>query len=97
MAILQLPKVEIVHSRRIGFLIALFGAVLMSLDPIFIRYAGVSGFDTAFLFGLFSAIAMTGMLKATDSRPVTKVITDSGLPFAFHKRLDGRQRYRTSI
>lgn len=42
-------------ARFAGVMITLVGALLMSLDPIFIRFSGVSGVDTAFLFGLFTA------------------------------------------
>ena len=30
----------------------------MSFDIIFMRFSGVSGFDTALLFGLFTVISM---------------------------------------
>ena len=69
------------NSTRItGFTIALLGAFLMSLDPIFIRFAGVSGFDTAFLFGLFSAISMPIILKCSDERGIKKAVITSGWP-----------------
>ncbi len=68
------------NSRKVGFGLALLGAVLMSIDPIFIRYAGVSGFDTAFLFGLFSAISMPILLKMNDKRGIRKALTASGWP-----------------
>ncbi|MEZ9140360.1 MULTISPECIES: DMT family transporter [unclassified Shewanella] len=68
------------NSRKIGFGLALLGALLMSIDPIFIRYAGVSGFDTAFLFGLFSAISMPILLKMNDKRGIRKALTASGWP-----------------
>ncbi|WP_047042681.1 DMT family transporter [Vibrio mexicanus] len=60
------------NTKAIGFSAALLGALLMSLDPIFIRYANVSGFDTAFLFGLFSAISMPILLKMNDKRGIRK-------------------------
>lgn len=52
----------------------------MSLDPIFIRYAGVSGFDTAFLFGLFTAISMPIVLKLNDKRGLVLAVKESGWP-----------------
>ena len=67
-------------TRTTGFAIAILGAVLMSIDPIFIRYAGVSGFDTAFLFGLFTAISMPIVLKMNDKRGITKAVKESGWP-----------------
>ncbi|MDA9557670.1 DMT family transporter [Vibrio sp.] len=68
------------NDKAVGFLIAFLGAFLMSIDPIFIRYAGVSGFDTAFLFGLFSAISMPILLVITDKRGITQAIVQSGWP-----------------
>lgn len=69
-----------VSGRAFGFSIAILGALLMSIDPIFIRFAGVSGFDTAFLFGLFSAISMPLLLKITDKRGIQKAVKESGWP-----------------
>lgn len=68
------------HSRVIGLCLAMLGAALMSLDPVFIRFAGVSGVDTAFLFGLFSAISMPILLKINDPRGIKKAVTESGWP-----------------
>ncbi len=68
------------NTRALGFTLAILGTFLMSLDPIFIRYAGVSGFDTAFLFGLFMAISMPIVLKMNDKRGVRKAIKASGWP-----------------
>lgn len=70
-------------SRRAGFLLAITGVILMSLDPIFIRFAGVSGFDTAFLFGLFSAISMPILLKLNDARGIKSAVKESGWPLLF--------------
>lgn len=68
------------NIRTTGFSIALLGALLMSIDPVFIRFAGVSGFDTAFLFGLFSAISMTFVLQYSDKRGLMRVVKESGWP-----------------
>lgn len=68
------------NIRSIGFMIALLGALLMSIDPVFIRLAGVSGFDTAFLFGLFTAISMPIILQFSDKRGLLHAVKDSGLP-----------------
>lgn len=67
-------------GRATGFTIALFGAVLMSIDPLFIRFAGVSGFDTAFLFGLFTAIAIPIVLHFSDKRGIVEAVRQSGWP-----------------
>ncbi|MDN3680906.1 DMT family transporter [Vibrio tapetis subsp. quintayensis] len=79
----SLPTLAVKNSRTTGFLIALLGALLMSIDPIFIRFAGVSGFDTAFLFGFFSAISMSVFLKINDKRGIRKVVIQSGWPLLF--------------
>ena len=45
--------------RSKGILFALAGTLLMSLDAVFVRLSGMSGWNTSFLFGSFSLIAMT--------------------------------------
>lgn len=83
MTTLKMPRSITNNSRQAGFGLALLGALLMSIDPIFIRYAGVSGFDTAFLFGLFSAISMPILLKANDKRGIKQAVIQSGWPLLF--------------
>ena len=83
MSIITLPSITPKNARALGFSIAFLGALLMSLDPIFIRFAGVSGFDTAFLFGLFSAISMPILLKLNDKRGIKKAVQQSGWPLLF--------------
>ncbi|WP_282175168.1 DMT family transporter [Vibrio diabolicus] len=83
MTVFELPSLAVKSSRTTGFVIALLGAALMSIDPIFIRFAGVSGFDTAFLFGLFSAISMPLLLKMNDKRGLRKAVIQSGWPLLF--------------
>lgn len=78
-----LKSLSSTHSRSAGFLFAIIGVVLMSMDPIFIRFAGVSGFDTAFLFGLFSAISMPILLKINDARGIKTAVKESGWPLLF--------------
>lgn len=68
------------HTRGMGFFIALLGALLMSMDPVFIRFAGVNGFDTAFLFGLFTAISMPVVLQRTSESGLMQVVKESGWP-----------------
>lgn len=68
------------NPRTAGLFIALAGALLMSFDPIFIRFSGVSGFDTAFLFGLFTAISMPIFIQLRDERGLVKAVRDSGWP-----------------
>ncbi|KZN36104.1 hypothetical protein N483_22835 [Pseudoalteromonas luteoviolacea NCIMB 1944] len=52
----------------------------MSFDPIFIRYAGVGGTDTIFLFGLFTAISMPVFLAIIDKRGIYRAVKQSGWP-----------------
>ncbi len=66
------------HIR--GILITLMGALLMSFDPIFIRLSGVGGFDTAFLFGLFTAVSMPVFIQIRDKRGVIGTLKESGWP-----------------
>ncbi|WP_271274368.1 DMT family transporter [Aliamphritea hakodatensis] len=68
------------NARASGILIALAGALLMSFDPIFIRFSGVSGFDTAFLFGLFTAVSMPVFIQLRDQRGIVKAVQESGWP-----------------
>ena len=66
--------------RMTGILIALSGAILMSFDSVFIRFSGVSGFDTAFLFGLFTAISMSTLIQLRDKRGLVGTLKASGWP-----------------
>lgn len=70
-------------ARTSGILIVLLGALLMSFDPIFIRFSGVSGFDTAFLFGLFTAISMPIFIQWRDERGLIGALKASGWPVVF--------------
>lgn len=71
---------EKISKRTVGVLVALLGALLMSFDPIFIRFSGVSGYDTAFLFGLFTAISMPIFIQMRDERGLVRAIKESGWP-----------------
>lgn len=71
------------NARAAGILIALIGALLMSFDPIFIRLSGVSGFDTAFLFGMFTAISMPIFIQLRDERGLVRTLKASGWPVIF--------------
>ncbi|WP_419787000.1 DMT family transporter [Pseudodesulfovibrio sp.] len=63
-----------------GRLAALGGGLLLSFDPVFIRLSGVGGYDTAFLFGLFSAVMMAMMVQASDRRGLVGTLRDGGWP-----------------
>lgn len=73
-------KSKLKSPQAVGILIALIGALLMSFDPIFIRFSGVSGFDTAFLFGLFTAISMPIFIQLRDERGLMTTLKASGWP-----------------
>ena len=68
------------NVRFTGVLIALCGALLMSFDPIFIRLSGVNGVDTAFLFGLFTAVSMPFFIQTMDKRGLVTTYRESGWP-----------------
>jgi drug/metabolite transporter (DMT)-like permease len=80
MSITSLSQRALNAPRTTGILIALLGAVLMSFDPIFIRISGVSGFDTAFLFGVFTAISMPFFIQLRDKRGLIGTLKASGWP-----------------
>lgn len=67
-------------QRALGMSLAILGVLLVSFDPVFIRFAGVSGADTVFLFGLFTAISMPVLLKSTDKRSLKEIAKQSGWP-----------------
>lgn len=52
----------------------------MSLDPVFIRFSGVNELETTFLFGLFTAISMSVVIRLNDKRGLLKVLLESGWP-----------------
>ncbi|MBQ4838010.1 MULTISPECIES: DMT family transporter [Pseudoalteromonas] len=68
------------NTQFLGLSTAILGILLMSFDPIFIRYAGVGGTDTVFLFGLFTAISMPVFLAITDKRGIYRAVKQSGWP-----------------
>ena len=63
-----------------GIILALLGAIFMSFDPIYIRFSGVSGYDTIFLFGLFTAISMSVVVQVSEKRNIIQVIKSNGWP-----------------
>ena len=67
-------------TRHKGLLAALAGCLLISFDPVFIRLSGTSGVDTAFLFGLFTALSMSIVVQATDPRGLLGAVRSSGWP-----------------
>jgi len=66
--------------RRLGLLLALAGGLLISADPIFIRLSGTKGVDTAFLFGLFTAISMSTLIQVREERGLIGTLRQSGWP-----------------
>ncbi|OIQ18125.1 MAG: hypothetical protein BM557_07890 [Flavobacterium sp. MedPE-SWcel] len=68
------------NPKTKGVTLAIIGAVLMSFDPIYIRFSGVSGFNTIFLFGLFTAISMSIVVQISEKRNIIQVIKSNGWP-----------------
>ncbi|MDK2957778.1 MAG: hypothetical protein PWQ57_3276 [Desulfovibrionales bacterium] len=63
-----------------GRLAALGGGLLLSFDSVFVRLSGTGAADTAFLFGLFSAISMALLIQLTDRRGLARTLKESGWP-----------------
>lgn len=68
------------NAQSRGRLAALGGGLLLSFDSVFVRLSGTGGFDTAFLFGLFSAISMALVIQLTDPRGLVRTLSESGWP-----------------
>lgn len=71
------------HPKIIGMWLALIWALFMSFDGIFIKLSGVGWFDTAFLFGLFTAISMAFFIQIFDKRGLVKTIRSGWYPIIF--------------
>ncbi len=67
-------------ARGKGRLAALCGGLLISFDSVFVRLSGTGGVDTAFLFGLFSALSMAVLIQVTDRRGVAGALRQGGWP-----------------
>jgi len=72
--------INTLSSKTKGVILAVLGAVLMSFDPIYIRFSGVSGFNTIFLFGFFTAISMSIVVQISEKRNIIQVIKSNGWP-----------------
>ncbi|MGE4554468.1 MAG: DMT family transporter [Desulfovibrionaceae bacterium] len=68
------------NARSKGRLAALTGGLLLSFDAVFVRLSGVGAADTAFLFGLFSALSMALLIQLTDRRGLAGVLAAGGAP-----------------
>lgn len=73
-------NIQKLNSKTKGVTLAILGAILMSFDPIYIRFSGVSGFNTIFLFGLFTAISMSIVVQTSEKRSIIQVIKSDGWP-----------------
>ncbi|OIQ49923.1 EamA-like transporter family protein [Pseudodesulfovibrio hydrargyri] len=80
MTIAQLKAFIPEEARAKGTMAAILGGILLSFDPIFVRLSGVGGYETAFLFGLFSALSMGTLIQATDARGLVGTVRESGWP-----------------
>ncbi|WP_257098615.1 DMT family transporter [Pseudovibrio flavus] len=63
-----------------GALMALAGALLMSIEPVIVRFSGTSAINTAFLFGLYTAISMPIFIQLLDKRGLFLTLKESGWP-----------------
>ena len=64
-------------SHETGVTYLLIAAGLMSLDAVFIRLSGLTGFAPSFLFGLFSLISMTALTRLREG-PLPGIVRKSG-------------------
>jgi drug/metabolite transporter (DMT)-like permease len=80
MTIAQLKAFIPEEARAKGTMAAILGGILLSFDPVFVRLSGVGGYETAFLFGLFSALSMGTLIQATDARGLAGTVRESGWP-----------------
>ncbi|GAB1535515.1 hypothetical protein ADMFC3_11460 [Geovibrio sp. ADMFC3] len=67
-------------DKKKGLFFVLTGILLMSLDPVFIRMSGASGWDTAFLFGLFTFFSMSVLTQAKEKGGIKGAVFSGGLP-----------------
>ncbi|WP_207263768.1 DMT family transporter [Desulfovibrio sp. Huiquan2017] len=80
MTIAQIKTLIPENAQAKGRMAALTGGILLSFDPIFVRLSSVGGYETAFLFGLFSALSMFSLIQVTDERGLVKTMKESGWP-----------------
>lgn len=80
MTIAQIKTLIPENAQAKGRMAALTGGILLSFDPIFVRLSSVGGYETAFLFGLFSALSMFSLIQVTDERGLVKTMRESGWP-----------------
>ncbi len=80
MSVDSVLKAAPANPRLTGIVITVISAFFMSLDSIFIRLSGVGGFDTSFLFGLFTAISMLTLTQVLDKRGVIGTLKAGGWP-----------------
>ena len=67
-------------SRSQGLTYVITGMFFMSLDPVFIRLSGASGWNTAFLFGLFSFVSMSLLTQYREKGGIKKALMEGGAP-----------------
>lgn len=67
-------------DRSKGLIFVISGMLLMTLDPVFIRLSGASGFETAFLFGLFTFVSMSVFTALKGKGGISGTLRTGGLP-----------------
>ena len=66
------------RPHQLGLLMGVAGYTVISFESFGIRVAGLGEWDTAFWFGLFTAIAMSMLVPARTGRSLPSAVKDGG-------------------
>jgi drug/metabolite transporter (DMT)-like permease len=69
-----------VSDRRVGFLLATGGILLISLDSLWIRLSGVSSWDVAFWMGVFTFLTLSAVVRMRTGHSLPVVVRRDGGP-----------------
>jgi drug/metabolite transporter (DMT)-like permease len=69
-----------VSDRRVGFLLATGGILLISLDSLWIRLSGVSSWDVAFWMGAFTFLTLSVVVRLRTGHSLPVVVRRDGAP-----------------
>lgn len=83
MTIAALKALIPASARSRGIMSVFTGTFLISFDPVFIRLSGTGGFNTAFLFGFFTAISMFIVIQIREEGGLIGTLKASGWPVMF--------------
>lgn len=67
-------------DRRVGFLLATSGILLISLDSLWIRLSGVSSWDVAFWMGAFTFLTLSVVVRLRTGHSLPVVVRRDGAP-----------------